>query len=303
MTGFPNFLESDATDLDTVLDWVRWGASRFVEAGLCFGHGTDNAWDEAWLLLSWAIHQPWEMLDKIQGAVLTGNEKHKVYGVYMRRIRERIPASYITGVAWFAGYPYKVTPDVLVPRSPIAELIVKGFSPWLADEPQTILDLCTGSGCIGIACAHQFDEATVELSDISVDALAVAEQNIIFHQLQDRVTTVHSDGFVALVGRTYDLIVSNPPYVDAADFAAMPEEYKAEPKLALTAGEDGLEFTRCLLQTATNHLSDNGLLVVEVGNSRPALEKAFPHVAFTWPELEHGGHGVFVLTQEQLAAI
>lgn len=287
--------------LETVLDWVRWGASQFTEAGLVFGHGTDNAWDEAWFLLSWSISQPWDIFDKVQHARLSQRERTKVAEIFRRRIQERVPAPYITGVAWFAGYPYKVSEDVLVPRSPIAELILQNFEPWLTQAPTNILDLCTGSGCIGIACAHQFEQAQVELSDISSRALIVAKQNIDFHQVNERVSCIESDGFDALHGRQYDVIVSNPPYVDAQDFASMPEEFRAEPEIGLSSGEDGLSFTRHLLANAENFLKDDGLLVVEVGNSWPALEQAFPHLAFTWPELESGGHGVFVLTKAQLA--
>ena len=302
MTNIPSFRDSDAQSLHTLLDWVRWGASRFNEAGLYFGHGTDNAWDEAVYLLSWSIQQPWELFDKTSGARLTDSEKEAIYSLYTRRIQERIPAPYLTGVAWFAGYPYKVTKDVLIPRSPIAELIAKGFEPWLAEEPLSVLDLCTGSGCIGIACAHQFVEASVVLSDISPEALSVADQNIEFHKLSDQVSTLESDGFDEVKG-TFDLIVSNPPYVDAEDFASMPAEFQAEPALALVSGNDGLNFTRNLLKRAAAYLNDGGILVVEVGNSWVALEQAFPGVAFTWPDLENGGHGVFVLNKEQLLSI
>lgn len=303
MTKFPEFAQSDAQELVTILDWVRWGATQFTQAGLYFGHGTDNAWDEAAVLLLWAVDQPWEMYDNIKDARLTLSEKTLVYRLYMRRIHERVPAAYLTGVAWFAELPYKVTPDVLVPRSPIAEVILNGFEPWLTHEPQNILDMCTGSGCIGLACAHQFDEASVLLSDISPKALEVAQQNIDFHGLVDRVHAIESDGFSNIPEQKFDLIVSNPPYVDAQDLASMPAEYHAEPPIGLASGDDGLDFTRGLLQQAGQWLTDNGLLVVEVGNSWVALEQAFPQLAFTWPELENGGHGVFVLTKQQLESL
>lgn len=300
MNDFPPFAKSDAQSLETIMDWVRWGSSRFAEAGIYFGHGTDNPWDEAIFIVAWALHQPWDGLEKIANTRLTVSEKEVIYDLFVRRIVERIPAPYLTGVAWFGGYPYKVTPDVLVPRSPIAELIMAGFEPWLEQEPQHILDLCTGSGCIGIACAHQFAEAQVVLSDISLQALAIAQKNVAFHHVADRVQTVHSDGLAALTGQTFDLIVSNPPYVDAEDFASMPAEYHAEPALGLTSGADGLDFTRTFLRAAARYLNDGGIVVVEVGNSGEALEQAFPRVAFMWPELQHGGHGVFILTKEQL---
>ena len=303
MTDFPDLAQSDARELDSILDWIRWGASQFTQAGLYFGHGTDNAWDEAAVLALWAIDQTWDMYEQIKFAKLTSSEKKLVYRLYMRRIHERVPAAYLTGVAWFAELPYKITPDVLVPRSPIAELILNAFSPWLSVEPRNILDLCTGSGCIGLACAHQFPEAAVMLSDISPKALDVARQNIEFHGLTDRVHAIESDGFKQLPAQKFDLIVSNPPYVDAQDLESMPREYHAEPAIGLASGDDGLDFTRQLLQQAANWLTDDGLLVVEVGNSWVALEQAFPQIAFTWPELENGGHGVFVLNKEQLNAI
>lgn len=303
MPDFPSYTESETQALNTILDWIRWSSSRFSEAGIYFGHGTDNPWDEAIFLVSWAIHQPWDGLDRIANTQLTDSEKAKIYGLVTRRIQERIPAPYLTGVAWFGGYPFKVTQDVLVPRSPIAELIMKDFEPWLSQPPQRILDMCTGSGCIGISCAHQYPDAEVVLSDISEAALGVANQNIDFHNVGHSVSAVLSDGFEALDGQKFDLIVSNPPYVDAEDLSSMPQEFHAEPPIGLSSGDDGLDFTRKFLAKASQYLNDNGIVVVEVGNSWVALEEAYPNVAFTWPELEHGGHGVFILTKEQLAEL
>ena len=290
-------------ELISIRDWIRFGSSRFTEAGLYFGHGTDNAWDEAAFLVLWAIHQPWERLELILDAKLALCEREKISEVIERRINERIPAAYIAGEAWFAGYKFEVNNQVLVPRSPIAELIGNGFEPWLSQYPYQILDMCCGSGCIGLACAMFFDESEVLLVDISRDALGVANNNIERYQLNHRVKTLQSDGFEALTPLKYDLIVSNPPYVDVDDLRAMPAEYHAEPKLGLASGDDGLDFTRRILKEAAQFLNDNGVLIVEVGNSWQALESAFPNTSFVWPALSNGGHGVFVLRREQLVNI
>lgn len=287
-------------ELLTIRDFLRWGASEFIAAKLFYGHGTDNPWDEAEQLVLHAINLSPPLSEEWLDARLTLNERKKVVANLARRIQERVPAAYITGKAWFAGLPFVVDERVLVPRSPIGELIQKRFEPWLADEPLQILDLCTGSGCIGIACAYAFPDAYVQLSDISFDALAVAEENIEQHGLGERVFAMQSDLFENLQGQVFDLIVSNPPYVDAEDMASLPEEYHAEPELGLASGDDGLDFTRRLLTEATDYLSEQGVLLVEVGNSWPALEAAYPALPFTWVEFERGGHGVFVLTAADL---
>jgi ribosomal protein L3 glutamine methyltransferase len=288
-------------ELISVRDWIRWGASEFQRAGLFFGHGTDNAWDEAAQLVLWSIATPWERLNQIIDTRLTHTEKREIFALFQRRIHERLPAPYITGTAFFAGLEFAITADTLIPRSPIAELIEQGFQPWLTSEPEFALDLCTGCGCIGIAVAYAFPDAHVDISDISKPALAVAQDNIRRHGLEDRVTAICSDLFGQLPG-CYDLIVSNPPYVDAEDMASLPAEYAAEPRMALESGVDGLEFTRRLLREAAGHLNDEGVLIVEVGNSAAALEAAFPEVPFTWLEFARGGQGVFLLTREQLVA-
>lgn len=290
------------TELKSVRDFIRYGASEFNRAGLYFGHGTDNAWDEAVQLVCAAISLTGFDNPAILEARLTHSEKLAVLDYFARRIEKRLPAAYITRHARFCGLDFYVDERVLVPRSPIAELIEQNFAPWLLDSPDYILDLCTGSGCIGIACAHQFPEALVALSDISTDALAVAERNIAEHDLTHRVKAVASDLFAGLDGQCFDLIVSNPPYVDDEDLAAMPAEYQAEPEIGLGSGPDGLDFTRRLLAEAPEYLNDGGLLVVEVGNSAAALAQAFPEMPFTWVDFERGGHGVFVLTREQLVA-
>ena len=285
----------------TLRDFIRWGASCFQAAGLYFGHGTDNAWDEAVQLVLHALHLPWQASSRDWlDARLTDPERRAVAELLERRIQERLPAAYLTHEAWFAGLKFYVDQRVLVPRSPIAELIEAGFEPWLTVPPERILDLCAGSGCIGIACACAFPRAKVDLSDISDEALAVARHNIQLHRVSDRVQAYASDLFAGLGSERYDLVVSNPPYVDARDLTAMPEEYRAEPQLGLASGADGLDFTRRLLREAADHLTEEGLLVVEVGNSQVALEAAFPELPFVWVEFERGGQGVFVIQAEQL---
>ncbi|WP_444900133.1 50S ribosomal protein L3 N(5)-glutamine methyltransferase [Microbulbifer sp. VAAC004] len=294
--------ESSLHELTTVLDYIRWGASRFSEAGLWYGHGTDNAWDEAVLLVTHALHLPPYSKQEILHARLTMEERREVLTLLEQRFIERLPAAYLTNEAHFCDMTFYVDERVLVPRSPIGEMIRHNFEPWLNVEPLAILDLCCGSGCIGLACAEAFPEARVDLGDISEGAIDVAQLNINRHQLNERVRAVQSDLFSGLQGMSYELIVCNPPYVDARDLAEMPQEYLAEPEIALGSGDDGLDFTRRLLREAANHLQPEGLLVCEVGNSWEALEQAFPEVPFMWPEFEDGGHGVFVISREELLA-
>lgn len=289
------------SELSSILDFIRWGASQFRAAELSFSHGMASALDEAAYLVLHSLHLPVDTPELYFASKLTQSEKQKVVTILERRIIERKPAAYLTNEAWFAGLPFYVDERVLVPRSPIAELIEKQFYPW-TDEAQVahVLDLCTGSGCIGIACAYAFPNAEADLSDISAHAIAVAKLNIERHGVQAQVQTIESDLFTHLSGKRYDLIISNPPYVDAAEIAEMSSEFQHEPLLGLAAGADGLDIVHRILATAGEHLSDHGILIAEVGNSQFALAEAYPEVPFQWLEFERGGDGVFLLTAAQL---
>jgi len=291
-----------ADELRTLRDLVRWGASRFDEAGLHYGHGTDNSLDEAHALTLAALHLDLTLTDDCLDARLTRSERATVLALFRRRIEERLPAPYLTNRAWFAGLEFYVDARVLVPRSPLAEPIQQGFEPWLEGCRVTrILDLCTGSGCIAIACAYAFPDAAVDAVDLSPQALEVARINVERHGLENRISLQQSDLFGAVDEQRYDLIVTNPPYVDAVEMASLPEEYRGEPTLGLAAGEDGLDVVRRILCEAPDHLTPGGILVAEVGNSETALCQRFPEVPFLWLDFERGGHGVFLLTAEQLA--
>lgn len=285
--------------LRTLRDHIRWAVSRFHGEDLFFGHGTDNAWDDARQLVLGALHLPWEIADSYLDCNLEEEEVAHLQRLLHRRIHERVPTPYLIGEAWFCGMSFIVDERVLIPRSPIGELIENRFEPWLAQPPARILDLCTGSGCIGIACAYEFQDAEVVLGDLSFEALEVANQNIERHGVDERVYTVQGDGFDGLPGQCFDLIVSNPPYVDAEDFADMPDEYQHEPELGLACGDDGLNLVRRMLAEAADHLTEKGLLIVEVGNSQVHVEALYPEVDFAWLDFQRGGHGVFMLTAEQ----
>lgn len=289
-------------ELHTLADFVRWGASQFNEAKLHFGHGTDNAIDEAITLVLHTLHLS-AIPETLWHARLTSQEKQRIDELFLRRIGERMPCAYLTNEAWFMNLPFYVDDRVLIPRSPIAELIEQQFRPWVDPEQvMQVLDLCTGSGCIGIAVAMALPNAIVDATDVSLDALAVAERNVERHELTEQVQLIQSDMFSNLVGKRYDIIVSNPPYVDARELAALPPEYTHEPRLGLAAGEDGLIFVKQILRHAVHHLTHHGILIVEVGASAEALIAEYPEMPFTWLEFKRGGDGVFLLTAEQLAA-
>lgn len=287
--------------LETIADFVRWGATLFQQAELYFGHGTDNPYDEAMFLVFSALKLPWELSERYWQARLTMAERARITQLFQQRIETRKPAAYLTGEAWFAGMPFYVNEHVLVPRSPIAELIQRGFDGWVQPEKvERILDLCTGSGCIGIACLQTFPDAQVDLVDISPEALTVAQRNIARHGLEGQVRTIESDLFAALQGERYDLIVSNPPYVDAIEMAHLPPEFQQEPALGLAAGDDGLDLVRRMLAEAKDHLTEHGVMVVEVGVSWMNLVEAYPELPFYWFEFEQGGEGVFALNRSEL---
>lgn len=285
--------------LRTIRDYIRFAVSRFHSEDIFFGHGTDNAWDDARQLVLGALHLPFEVADSYLDCRLEDDEQELLAHLLTRRIQDRVPTAYLLGEAWFCGLPFHVDERVLIPRSPLAEQLQQHFSPWLAVEPKRILDLCTGSGCIGIACAYEFADAEVVLGDISFEALEVANSNIERHGLEERVYTVQGDGFDGLPGQRFDLIISNPPYVDAEDFADMPAEYHHEPALGLACGEDGLDLVRRMLAEAADHLTEKGALIIEVGNSQVHVEALYPEVDFTWLEFSNGGHGVFLLSAAQ----
>lgn len=293
---------SEFNELYTIRDFIRYAVSHFNESGLHYGHGTETAWDEAVALILHTLHLPHDINPAVMDARITQKERETLAKLIERRIKDRVPVPYLTHEAWFAHIPFYVDERVLIPRSPIAELIENLFEPWInPDKVQNILDLCTGSGCIAIACAKAFSDAHVDASDISTDALAVAKMNVLRHEVENQVTLHQSNLFESIPPIKYDIIVSNPPYVDADDMASLPKEYLHEPHLGLAAGLAGLDFVVQILQRAGSYLSPEGILVVEVGNSEYALSEQYPEVPFTWLDFQHGGGGVFVLTAKQLA--
>lgn len=287
-------------DLLTIRDWLRYACTCFAGENLHYGHGTDNVWDEAVFLVLRSLSLPLDDNTVFLDARLTRDERECLAGRIERRVEERIPAPYLVGEAWFMGIPFHVDERVLIPRSPLGELLANELQPWVGNRPiERILDLCTGSGCIGIGAALVFEEASVDLTDVSGEALALAQKNIALHDVADRVQTLQSDVFDAVPGR-YDVILANPPYVDSDDMTDIPAEFRHEPALGLAAGDDGLDVVRRILTQAADHLTPGGVLIGEVGNSEAALEAAFPELPLTWIELEQGGHGVFLLQEQDL---
>ncbi len=299
MSAFP-----DTNSLITVRDWIRFGVSQMNQAQLSFGHGSQNAWDETVYLVLHTLHLPLDKLDPFMDACLTDPERDAIQKVFEQRIHRRIPAAYITHEAWLGEFSFYVDERVIIPRSFIAELLQQELSPWVA-IPENItacLDLCTGSGCLAILLAFAFPTADIEAADISTDALAVAQRNITDYDMEAQIELIESDLF-SNISRKYDIIVTNPPYVDAETMAILPSEYRAEPELALASGEDGLQHIRTILQQAADHLYPDGILVAEIGHNRAELEASFPHLEFEWVETGGSDEYVFILTHQQLTNI
>jgi len=290
------------TELQTIRDWLRYAVSQFEASDIFYGHGTDNAYDEAvWLIMS-ALHLPMDTLNNFLDARLTASERSKLASFIDQRITQHTPTAYLLKEAWLQGLKFYVDERVLIPRSFIAELLNTDLSPWV-EFPEMIesaADICTGSGCLGVLLASVFPNAAVDVIDISQDAIDVANINIANYGLDAQVTAIKSDMFSALTGKKYDIIISNPPYVDAPSMAALPAEYQNEPQLALGSGVAGLDHTHTILREAANYLNDDGILIVEIGHNRDALEAAYPNIIFNWLEVSSGTEFVFLLTKSQL---
>lgn len=290
------------TELHTIRDWLRFAVSQFENSDIFYGHGTDNSYDEAvWLIMS-ALHLPMETLNNFLDARLTQSERDKLAQFIEQRITKHTPTAYLLKEAWLQGFKFYVDERVLIPRSFIAELLANDLSPWI-EFPEMIesaADICTGSGCLGVLLANSFPNAAIDVIDISQDAIDVCNINIANYGLENQITAIKSDMFSALAGKKYDIIISNPPYVDAPSMAALPAEYQNEPQLALGSGTAGLDHTHTLLREAASYLNDDGLLIVEIGHNREALEAAYPNTIFNWLETSSGNEFVFLLTKEQL---
>jgi ribosomal protein L3 glutamine methyltransferase len=295
-------LQADLSPLSSIRDWIRYAVSRFERSDIFFGHGTDNSYDEAVWLVMRALHLPMDTVDNFLDARLSTSESSHLAELIERRVTERIPTAYLLNEAWLQGYAFYVDERVIVPRSFIAELLPDGLTPWLEypEMVESAVDICTGSGCLGVLLAEAYPYAHVDVVDISSDAIDVCNLNIAKYGMESRISAIQSDMFAALKGRTYDLIISNPPYVDAPSMAQLPEEYRNEPQIALGSGEAGLDHTHTILREAKHYLNDGGILVVEIGHNRDALCEAYPDMPFTWLETSSGDQFVFLLTKEDL---
>ncbi|HQU48789.1 MAG TPA: 50S ribosomal protein L3 N(5)-glutamine methyltransferase [Casimicrobiaceae bacterium] len=291
-------------ELESVRDWLRWSVSRFTEAKLAFGHGTANAWDEAAYLVLHALSLPLDRLEPFLDAKLTQAERARLGDILVRRIESRVTAAYLTREAWLGDFRFYVDERVIIPRSYIAELLPDALATWIPD-PATVreaLDLCTGSGCLAILLAHAYPNADIDAVDLSSDALAVAQRNVADYTLQDRINLIRSDLFTNLVEKSYDLVISNPPYVTDRTMDVLPPEYRHEPAIALAGGEDGLDAVRAIVRDAPRFLNPGGLLVVEVGSGRSAVEAAFPRMPFVWVASPSADDAVFAISREEIVA-
>jgi ribosomal protein L3 glutamine methyltransferase len=289
-------------ELETLRDWLRYAVSRFNQAGLAFGHGTANAYDEAVYLLLHALHLPLDRLEPFLDARLSASERSEVAALLTRRIDDRVPAAYLTHEAWLGDFRFHVDERVIIPRSYIAELLADGLSPYVADRTtiKSALDLCTGSGCLAVLLAHAFGDADVDAVDISADALAVAQRNVSDYGLAGRINLIRSDLFDNVPAKSYDLIISNPPYVTAVAMEELPAEYRHEPVLALAGGDDGLDAVRTILRKAPQFMNRDGLLIVEIGQGRDAAEAAFPRMPFVWLSTPSSEDAVFLLSRDEI---
>jgi len=298
-------MDASREALQTVRDLIRYGVSRFNQSKLSFGHGSDNAWDEAVYLVLSALHLPPDQLEPFMDARVLPEERQHALQYIDARCDKRVPAPYLTHEAWLQGYAFYVDERVIVPRSPIAELLMTQLSPWVLDpyEVTSILDVCTGSGCLAIIAAHQFPEAFVDATDISAQALEVAQRNVAEHSLADRLTLHHGSLFDPLpVSARYDLIICNPPYVNSRSMQALPPEYQHEPSLALAGGDDGMDLVRIILEQAPAHLNDQGILVLEIGHERAHFEAAFPELEPVWLDTAQASDQILLLTREQFSS-
>lgn len=302
MSTLPSAYTEAVQELRSLRDLLRWTMSQFERHQLQFGHGSDNAWDEAIYLLLYSLDLPLDRLEPFLDATTTQSERERFVQLVQRRCEERLPAAYITGEAWLQGLRFKVSPDCIIPRSPISELLSTQLAPWIEDSNriESVLDVCTGSACLAILAALTFPNAHVDGVDISPAALAIAKQNIEDYGLEDRVCALHSDLYQAVAGKKYDLIISNPPYVNESSMQALPPEYLHEPRLALAGGDDGMDLVRTIIAQAAEQLNDDGILVLEIGNEYDHFCAAFPQLEPIWLSTETADDQILLLYKEQL---